>query len=235
MRRYLVPIVALVLLGGVLSTAYALSQPPAQKTLVVALENMKTYRFTREVNFNQYRVYVVDNGDSRSIRKQFLYTGRMMATGSVDLTSGRVQEHEEFYINGSLVMEGDALVDLNTGRISGTVTLADGTSMDIVTFWEKYYGISQEQALEAIKANLPTLLLRNVAVNSGNVQIVGDSPSLMDRILMGLGLKEKLFKYRIQVGSGKEWRVLVTSRGVPVEFEYTDPDAHMVIHITPEE
>ncbi len=234
MRRYVLPVVVvLVVLGGVLSTAYALSQPPSQETLALALENTKKYQFSRNVEFKQYRVYVVHNGNSKSIRREFLYTGRTVTKGTVDLTKGIVTEYDELYINGSLVMKGEAVFDLNTGMISGTVTLANGTRMDILQFWERYYGISQEQAMEMLKANLPTLMLRDVALKSRDFQALKGSFSLTDRILMGLGLKEKLFEYRFTAGNGAEWKVLVNSKGLPVRFEYGSEDAKIVVNITP--
>ena len=220
MRRYVLPVVVvLVVLGGVLSTAYALSQPPSQETLALALENTKKYQFSRNVEFKQYRVYVVHNGNSKSIRREFLYTGRTVTKGTVDLTRGIVTEYDELYINGSLVMKGEAVFDLNTGRISGTVTLANGTRMDILQFWERYYGISQEQAMGMLK--------------SRDFQALKGSFSLTDRILMGLGLKEKLFEYRFTAGNGVEWKVLVNSKGLPVRFEYGSEDAKIVVNITP--
>ncbi|ASJ12286.1 hypothetical protein [Thermococcus thioreducens] len=234
MRRYLFPVVVvLIVLGGILSTAYALSQPPSQRTLALALENTKRYQFSRSVEFKQYRVYIVHNGNSKNIRREFLYKGRTVTKGTVDLTKGVVTEYDELYINGSLVMKGEVVFDLNTGKISGTVTLANGTKMDILQFWERYYGINPEQAMAMMRANLPTLLLRDVALGSKNFQALKDSVSLTDRILMGLGLKEKLFEYRFTARNGAEWRVFVNSNGIPVRFEYDSEDAKVVVDVTP--
>jgi len=237
MKRYIIPLLLIVVIGGVFGTAYALSQPPSKQSLAVALDSLKTYKFTREIEFKQYRVYVADDGagNAKIVRKDFVYIGKVVTTASVDLVNGIVTEREEFYINGSLVRTAEAVFDLNAKKISGTVTLANGTTMDVAWALKRYYGVDEAQATEMLMANLPTILLKEVAINSKNVKLVEEPLSIGDRILMGLGLKEKVFEYRFVSSDGREWRVFVTSKGTPKKFEYTDPETHMVIYISPSE
>ncbi|WP_157723218.1 hypothetical protein [Thermococcus barossii] len=233
-RRYLIPIFVLVLLGGMLGAAYAFSQPPSQDALASAIGKMNRYHFVREIEFNQYRVYVVGNGNSRIVKKDFAYHGKIVTTGAVDMTQGIVTESEEYYINGSLVMHGQITVNLITGEVSGTVTLADGTTMDVKELWKKYYGVDSETAVNMIQGTLPTLAFRNAVLNSRDLKKVKSSVSLSDRIMMGLGLKEKLFEYEFTTKSGKTWHVFVDSNGVPRRFEFKTEDSEIVVRITPE-
>ncbi len=231
MRRYLVIVAVLVLLGGVIGAAYGLSQPPSQKAIAASFEGLHKYRFTREVEFKQYDVRIVGSGTSKVVQKKFLYTGRIVTTGTVDLVKGTVKEHEEAYVNGSLVMVANAVFDLGGGKVSGVVTLPDGTKKDLAEFLRDSYGIDEKRAIEMLQANLPTILLRDAVLHSSSLRAVSPSPG--DRIMMGLGLKEKLFEYRFTTDNRMEWKVFVDSQGRPVKFEYTREDAHMVVTITP--
>ncbi|ASA77347.1 hypothetical protein [Thermococcus sp. 5-4] len=233
MRRYLVLLFVLVLLGGMLGAAYAVSQPPSRKALASAMGSMNKYQFVREIEFDQYRVYVINNGGSNVLKKDFEYHGKVVTTGAVDMVRGVVTESEEYYINGSLAMHGQITVNLLTGEVSGTVTLADGTTMDVKELWEKYYGVDSNTAVGMIRGSLPTLAFRDALLNSRDLREVKSSVSLSDRILMGLGLKEKLFEYEFTTKSGKTWHVFVDSSGVPRRFEFETEDSKIVVHITP--
>ncbi len=232
MRRYLVPVLVVLFLGGMLSAAYALSQPPSKEILIASMENMKTYQFVRESEFDQYRIYVTSDN---VLKKEFLYHGKGTTWGRVDLRKGIVEVRDELYINGTLAMRTDAIFDLRNERVSGTVTLADGTVMDVSDFFERYYGIDRKKSIEMLEETLPALILTNVLKNSGSLREVKGSLSLLDRILMGLGLKEKIFEYEFTTKSGKEWHMFVDSSGRPVKFVLEDRDVRVTIQIVPEE
>lgn len=105
--------------------------------------------------------------------------------------------------------------------------------MDLTEFWREYYGIEKYEALTMFKNNLPMLAFRLLVLNSTGISSVQLQLSTTDRILMGLGLKEKLFAYRFTSRSGKELIVLVNSKGIPVQFESQDKDFKVRVAIQP--
>jgi hypothetical protein len=130
MRKILVAFGILLLIGSTLGVAYALAEPPSKETILKGIERVNRYSFTMEVTFDQFHVTGLHNGTIFRVEKRFAYTGKVLTRGKVDMTSGLITEHEEFYINDTLVMSGDLTVNLLTRKVSGTVTLANGTSME---------------------------------------------------------------------------------------------------------
>jgi hypothetical protein len=105
--------------------------------------------------------------------------------------------------------------------------------MEIKELWEKHYGVDSNTAISMIQESLPILAFRDAVLNSRDLREIKGSVSLSDRILMGLGLREKLFEYEFTTKSGKTWRVFVDSSGVPRKFESKTEDSKIVVYITP--
>jgi hypothetical protein len=235
MKRILVFVTTLVVLGAVLGTAYALGEPLSTTQVIHSIDSIPRYSFRRTVTFNQYHVYVAEKNGTRQVERTFAYAGKVVATGRVDLDKGIVTENEEFYVNDSVVMKGQVVVNLRTNEISGSIKLPNGSDVDVLTFWKEYFGLSKDQALAMFRENLPLVSLRGILESSESITMVQERTSASERLLQGLGIKEKVFEYRFTTKSGKEWHVFVDSRGRPHRFEMKTDDASVVIDITPEE
>ncbi len=232
MRKILVAFGILLLVGSTLGVAYALAEPPSKEALLRGIERVNHYSFTREVTFEQFHVKGIYNGTSGHVEKRFAYAGKVVARGKVDLTSGTVEEYEEFYMNGTLVMSGNVTVNLRTGNVGGRVKLANGTVMDVVDFWKGYFGISREEAMLMFQENLPLVSLRERLQEGGKIEIIENDP-VGDRILRGLGLKGKTYSYDIKTPSGTTWTLTVDNRGRPVRFTSAGRNAKVAVVIEP--
>lgn len=233
MKMILVAFGILLIIGSTLEIAYALAEPPSKEVLLNDIERMNSYSFTRKVTFDQFQVVGAHNGTTFHVEKRFAYTGKVLTKGKVNMTSGVITEYEEFYINDTFVMKGNLTVNLLTWKISGTVTFANGTSMEINELWKEYYGMDSNMAISMIQEDLPMLAFKDAVLNSSNLKEVKGSFSLSDRILMGLGLREKLFEYEFTTKSGKRWCVFVDSNGVPRKFESETGGSKIVVYVTP--
>jgi len=231
MKKVLVALGILLLIGGTLGVAYALSEPPSKEALLRDIESVNSYSFTREIVFKQIHFKGIYKGTSSHIEKKFAYTGKVLTRGEVSLVTGLVREKEEFYINGTLVMRGKITVNLNTGDISGTITLSNGTTMNIIDFWKEYFGISKKEALLMFQDNLPLVSLRKT-IQEGQCINVAIDDSIGDRILRGLGLKDSGIAYTVKTPGGRLWRVLTDRNGRPVEFTSENESVKVTVRIT---
>ncbi|NJE84555.1 hypothetical protein E3E23_01680 [Thermococcus sp. CX2] len=234
MKKILALIIVL-FIGSVLGTAYALVEPPSKDTLVTSARTLVAYNFTRSIEFNQYYVHVIEQNGVRKVMKDFTYIGKVITVGHIDMRKEIVKAMEEFYVNGTLLTRAQVIVNLNTGEIKGTIMLNNGTTMDLTEFWSQYYGIEKDEAITMFEDNLPMIAFRRLVLNSTGLSRIQLQLSTTDRILMGLGLKERLFAYRFTSPSGKEWTVLVNSRGIPVRFESQDKDLKVTVVVQPSE
>ncbi|WP_157721593.1 hypothetical protein [Thermococcus pacificus] len=213
--------------------AYALAEPPSTAQVIRSIDEIHRYNFTRTVTFRQYYMNATNTNNTREVKKTFAYTGKVTATGQVDLDKGVVIEEEKFYVNGSAVMNGHVVVDLKTGEVSGSIKLLDGSEVDVLTFWREYFGLSREQALAMFRENFPLVSLRRILENSEDARMVSEGVSLSTRVLQGLGLEDKTYVYSVKTSSGRMWTLTVDSEGRPLEFVSDDETARVVVEIQP--
>lgn len=231
MKRVLAAIGALIVLGAVLGMAYALAEPPSKTQVVHSIGALHRYSFRRTVTFNQYHVYVADRNGTWRVERTFAYVGEVVATGQVDLNKGIVTEDEQFYANGSVIMTGHVVINLKTKEVSGSIKLANGSEIDVLTFWKEYFGIPKDQALTMFKETLPLASLRSILENSEDIEITSQQTSLSNRLLQGLGLEGKTYSYKVKTPSGRTWILIVDSGGRPVKFASETENMKVVVEI----
>lgn len=209
MRKRGIILIAVLLVFSTLGFGYINADMPSVNSVTQGIEALQEYSYVQTVEFDNYQFIPTKDG---GIREVFLYHGRLVERGHVDLTTMSLEQTQEFYVNGTLVSGGYIQIQ-NEKVVRGykeeggkRIALTEENAAQIT-------GYSFEKLPEELLKLEPLKVVRGIKT------IVPKQDSTFDRMLVGLGLKEEKFEYEITTKEGQRWIVQVDGNGIPVRLE----------------
>lgn len=216
MKKHIVVLVGILLVFSTLAFAYASAEVPSVDKVAQAIEALQEYSYVQIVEFDNYQLVPTENGE---IKEVFLYHGRLVERGYVDLTTMSLEQTQEFYVNGTLVSRG--YIKIQNGKVMMGYK-EEGDNRIILTEENavQMTGYDLKKLSEELLKLEPLKVIRRIKM----IAPKQDAMSIFDRVLMGLGLKEEKFEYEITTTEGQSWIVQVNKNGVPVRLENVPRD-----------
>ncbi|ALM75247.1 hypothetical protein [Thermococcus barophilus] len=225
-KRVLILVLTILTILGTVAVTLAYNPMPASEKIAERINTIDKYSFTEIIQSNQYFGKIKEVNGSKEAIMKFAYKSSGKRWGWIDLKTMSAEVFEEYYINGTLVMRTHAKVE--NGKLSGYVELKDGKKLPLTQVLEENYGIPPEKAVEMFMHNHPLAALNFKLRHSTLIPV---EPSPKDKLLMILGLKEKVYMYKLPSEENREWRVIVKGDGTPEKIELisNDPTAPGVV------
>lgn len=217
MKKRVVVLVCILLVFSALAFAYVSAEVPSAGDVSHAIKALQKYSYVQTVEFDNYQFVPLENGD---VKEVFIYHGKLIEQGHVDLTTMSLEQKQEFYINGTLASKG--YIKVQDGKVVEGY-MEKGGSRIVLT--EKnaaqLTGYDLKRLSQELLKTEPLKVVRKIETITPKHANV----PMLDRILIGLGLKEGKFEYEITTTEGQRWIVQVNGNGVPVGLENVPKDS----------
>lgn len=225
MKKLVVVLASVLLVFSTFALAYGNGRAPTENMVAQGIKALQRYSYVQTVEFDNYQLVPDENGE---IREVFLYHGKLIEKGHVDLTTMSIEYTQEFYVNGTLLSKG--YIKIENGKVIAGYKEENGNKVVL----------TKENAVQLTGYDLevlPNELLKfeplKVVRNPQRVVPKQTTISAVDRVLIGLGIKDGKFEYEITTANGQVWLVQVDGNGLPVRLEnIPKDDRHPKVLIT---
>ncbi|HIH71812.1 MAG: hypothetical protein XD43_0886 [Thermococcales archaeon 44_46] len=225
MKKLVVVLASVLLVFSTFVLAYGNGRTPTENMVVQGIKALQRYSYVQTVEFDNYQLVPDENGE---IREVFLYHGKLIETGRVDLATMSIEYTQEFYVNGTVLSRG--YIKIENGNVITGYKEENGNK---VVLTEENAVQLTGYGLEVLPNELLKLEPLKVVRNPQKVVPRQTTIPVMDRILMGLGVKDGRFEYEITTANGQVWLVQVDGNGLPVRLEnIPKDDRHPKVVIT---
>jgi len=224
-KKLVVVLASVLLVFSTFVLAYGNRRTPTENMVVQGIKALQRYSYVQTVEFDNYQLVPDENGE---IREVFLYHGKLIETGRVDLATMSIEYTQEFYVNGTVLSRG--YIKIENGNVITGYKEENGNK---VVLTEENAVQLTGYGLEVLPNELLKLEPLKVVRNPQKVVPRQTTIPVMDRILMGLGVKDGRFEYEITTANGQVWLVQVDGNGLPVRLEnIPKDDRHPKVVIT---